>query len=155
MDIALPEIWHFRSCSGINGTLFGRFTLILTAHLVLLFRFFRLLGLFAFCFWPWLAFSGRLELVHKRFLEVGNCSCDALWRQLESGCCLGYYGLLISSKAVLLSLLRSDSLGRFPAIWCTAGTTSFPRKLLLMALDESMKENNCRNDGVNIDLYRT
>ena len=25
----------------------------------------------------------------------------------------------------------------------------------MMALDEGMKKSNCRNDGVNIDLYRT
>lgn len=127
-----------------------------TAHLVLLFWFFQLLRHFAFRFWLWLTFSGRLELVHKRFLEVDNCSRNALWRQLESGCYLLYCGLLISSKAVVLSFLYSDSLGRFPAIRCTSRTASFPTELLMMALDESMKKkSNCRNDGINIDIYRT
>jgi hypothetical protein len=35
------------------------------------------------------------------------------------------------------------------------GTTSFPREILMIELDGSMKEKNSRNHGGNIDLYRT
>jgi hypothetical protein len=97
----------------------------------------------AFPFWPDLTPIRDRNFVNQRFLKIGNCIGQTLMRHVASGSCLRYQGVLISGKSIVQGAFRSDSLGGFSTIYGTAGTTALSGSLLIMALDEILK-NKCR-----------